>query len=154
MSGSSEFARTQRHMLPKALIAGLLVVSLLTQGLPISVCRCALAAAEKRDAANEAAAEPACPHCVGKVRQGEPEFAAPCCGESSACGCCLEKSRTRTVVTTSDISVPERPAPQALPPTDPLADLSGVAIDGVALGAIPDVPPRLPVRILLCVWRK
>lgn len=154
-------------MLPKALIAGLLVVSLLTQGLPVSVCRCALGAAAKRDAANEAAAEPACPHCVArtadaskhaapvaKAPEGEPEFAAPCCGESSACGCCLEKSTAPTIVTTVVASIPERPAPQALPPTDPLADLSGVAIDGVALGAVPEVPPRLPVRILLCVWRK
>jgi hypothetical protein len=154
-------------MLPKGLIAGLLVVSLLAQGLPISVCRCALAAAAGADAAKEAAAEPVCPHCVAKAaeipdeaawsakaRESEVAFAEPCCGESASCPCCLEKSRSRTTIVTADASVLERPVPQALPPTDPFADLSGVSLDGVALGAVPDVPPRLPVRILLCVWRK
>ena len=154
-------------MLPKGFIAGLLAVSLLMQGLPVSVCRCALGAAAKPEAANESVAEPVCPHCIAEAREasknaaelanhrdGEIAFAEPCCGHSSACPCCLEKSRSRTIVTTPDVSVPERSAPQALPPTDPLADLSGVSKDGVALGAPPDVPPRLPVRILLCVWRK
>lgn len=154
-------------MLPKGLIAGLLAVSLLLQGLPVSVCRCALGAAPNSDAAKNASTEPVCPHCVAKatevstadigaaaVRESDPTFAEPCCGHSSSCPCCLEKSRSRTIVTTTEVSVPERFVTQALPPTDPLADLSGVAIDGVALDAPPDVPPRLPVRILLCVWRK
>jgi hypothetical protein len=153
-------------MLPKGLIAGLLVVSLLTQGLPVSVCRCALAAAAKQDVAKEAVAGPVCPHCVAKAaeasndvapvvktRSGEVAFAVPCCCRDSAGSCCVQKSRSRTIAIT-DVSVPERPVPQALLPTDPLADLSGVSIDGVAPGAVPDVPPRLPVRILLCVWRK
>jgi hypothetical protein len=154
-------------MLPKGLIAGLLVVSLLAQGLPISVCRCALGAASRADAAKEVAAEPVCPHCVAKAAEAsndaaqiakihgdEVAFAEPCCGKSSSCPCCLEKSQSRTIVTTADVSVSERPVAQALPPTDPFADLSGISIDGVPLGAVPDVPPRLPVRILLCVWRK
>jgi hypothetical protein len=55
---------------------------------------------------------------------------------------------------TTAASVPERAVPQALPPSDPFADLSGVSIDGFALEAVPELPPRLPVRILLCVWRK
>lgn len=155
-----------RLMVPKGLIAGLLVVSLLAQGLPISVCRCAMAAASRSDAATEPVAEPVCRHCVAeaakvsgdiaravKVRDSDVAFAEPCCGQTSSCPCCLEKSRSRSIVTT-EASVPKRPASQPLLPTDPLADLSGVSIDGVALGAVSDVPPRLPKRILLCVWRK
>lgn len=153
-------------MFSKGLFVGLLAVSLLVQGLPISVCRCALAAAANAKVTKEVAAEPACPHCVAKadqasnrsgtalVREGEVAFDVPCCCRSSAFPCCQIKSRASTIVTTP-ASVPDRPAPhQALPPTDPFAVLSGVSIDGVTRDAVPEVPPRLPVRILLCVWRK
>ena len=85
-------------------------------------------------------------------RDSEVAFASPCCGRSAACECCLSKSRSRTIVTTQ-ASAPERPAPQALPPTDPFADLFGVSLDGAPLAAVPDVPPARPARILLGVWR-
>lgn len=152
-------------MFSKGLTAGLLVVGLLLQGLPIHVCRCALASASAPAVESKKSAEPICPHCAARTerkteeesgasssRDSEVAFASPCCGRSAACECCLSKSRSRTIVTTQ-ASAPERPAPQALPPTDPFADLFGVSLDGVPLAAVPDVPPARPARILLGVWR-
>jgi hypothetical protein len=153
-------------MFSKGLTAGLLVVSLLLQGLPIHACRCALASASVPAVESKQAAEPICPHCAARTerkaeeepgasssRGSEVAFAKPCCGRASACECCLEKSRSRTTVTTQ-VSAPERPAPQALLPTDPFANLSALSVDGAPLAAVPDVPPARPVRILLGVWRK
>lgn len=152
-------------MLSKALVVTFLAVSLLMQGLPLGLCRCCLARAAKARSENETAA-PQCPHCAGGCgrkdsdtrgvvshRAGGVEFAVPCCGCDSTCTCCGMQSRSNAAIATSVEAGFERPVVYALVPNDPLADVFGIAMDGDLLAAVPDVPPKRPVRILLGVWR-
>ena len=152
-------------MLSKAFVVAFLAVSLLVQGLPLGFCRCCLARSAEASSESETAI-PTCPHCVGgcgrKVSDargvashgaGGVEFDVPCCGCDSTCTCCGTQSRSNSAVTTSLETGFERPAVYALVPNDPLADVFGMAFDGDLLAAVPDVPPKRPVRILLGVWR-